>query len=124
MTELKRGGMVNEYQELIGKVLVDVIEDETTVDFTFSDGSEYSMYNEEEGTGNGCKITLEDVCGEWSDLYGEPLTITEEVINNSSSGVGTWTFYHFTTIKGYVDLRWFGESNGYYSESVSFRKIK
>lgn len=124
-SELKRGGMINEYKELIGKVLIDVKEDgETAIDFTFEDGSVYSMYNEEEGTGNDCQITLEDVNGEWDDIIGEPLTMAEEVINTGGTREGTWTFYRFATIKGYVDIRWYGESNGYYSETVTFRKIK
>lgn len=69
-----------------------------------------------------------------SDLIGKPLLMAEEVTNDQDEnpeGVKipkyqesfTWTFYKLATINGYVTISWYGESNGYYNESVSFRTI-
>jgi hypothetical protein len=72
-------------------------------------------------------VRIEDIVGDLSDLEGVELLKAEEtnnifdVLNTSEKEFdesGTWTFYKFATCKGYVDVRWLGESNGYYSESV------
>ena len=72
-------------------------------------------------------VRIEDIVGDLADLEGVELLRAEEtsnifdVLNTSEqafSESGTWTFYKFATRKGYVDVRWLGESNGYYSESV------
>ena len=79
---------------------------------------------------NDCceSVAIEDFEGDLEDLVGQVLLEAEEVVNGTgkrhrgkASDYGestTWTFYKFATRKGYVDVRWLGESNGYYSESV------
>ena len=69
--------------------------------------------------------SIEDVCGDLADLEGAPLVMAEEVSNYEHdipphADSYTWTFYRFATAKGSVTVRWLGESNGYYSESVSY----
>jgi len=52
--------------------------------------------------------------------------VEAEEISNEEPYAGndsyTWTFYRFSTSKGTVTVRWLGESNGYYSESVSYEE--
>jgi hypothetical protein len=69
-------------------------------------------------------VDINDITGDLEDLVGEPLVIAEEVHGATEPDEEhyesyTYAFYKFATRKGYVDVRWLGESNGYYSESVS-----
>ena len=116
-----------ELNELVGKTItrIEGMEKESKVIlFTTSEGYVYQMYHEQDCCES---VTIDDVCGDVSDLLGSPLLIVEERTNEGIAQYGntfTWTFYHFVTAKGYLDLKWYGESNGYYSERVDFCRIK
>ena len=87
---------------------------------------------------NCCEtVNIEDIEGDLSDLENYPILVAEEVTkesnkeSDSADGYShdrcsheTWTFYKFRTIKGSVTVRWYGESNGYYSEDVDFKRVK
>ena len=117
----------NNVNELIGKTLSDikVNRDHDEITFVCQDDSEYLMYHDQDC----CEtVTIDDVSGDIMDLVGSPIILAEE---SSEAGVdsewgdsSTWTFYRFATVKGYVDIKWFGSSNGYYSESVNFKQTK
>lgn len=69
-------------------------------------------------------VYIEDICGDLSDLEGTAILMSEESSNYSNEHESaTWTFYKLGTLKGYVDIRFFGRSNGYYSESAQFMKF-
>jgi hypothetical protein len=68
-------------------------------------------------------VWISDINGDLNDLVGSPIMLADESVNWEESECGdstTWTFYRFATRKGYVDVRFCGQSNGYYSESVYF----
>lgn len=71
-------------------------------------------------------VQLEDVCGDLNDILNETITLAEEVRETGGDDdmSFTWTFYKLSTIKGHVTLRWYGTSNGYYSEDVSFEFVE
>lgn len=131
MSRMSLLGCDREFSELLGKTLVSVVVDDTQdeIRFTTDDGSVYLMHHEQYCCESVC---IESVVGDVSDLIGTPLLKAEEATSNDpqpGQEVGkydndfTWTFYKLATIRGYVDIRWFGSSNGYYSESVSFDLI-
>lgn len=117
------------FEELIGKTLTAIKVDEkyaAWILFVVSEDEKYLPHNDEADC-NDVQVTIDDINGDINDLVGSPLTMAESVSNEAfektQDAEGTWTFYRFATIKGYVDIRWFGTSNGYYSETVTLERL-
>ena len=128
--------MLIPFEFLLGKTLVEVIVEEDKIIFETSE-HRYVLCHDQD-----CceKVYVESIIGDVNDLIGSPITLAEEASNNWNASEDsrvlhalmpteslspydeswTWTFYKLATVKGYVDIRWYGSSNGYYSETVSF----
>ena len=113
------------------RVLKSVEVDGAEILFTTADGETYRMFHSQDCCES---VYIESIVGDLQDLVGEPILRAEEsedlfdLIKNldkqeDDEGSHTWTFYKFATRKGYVDIRWYGTSNGYYSEGVDFVKV-
>ena len=121
-----------QFEVLKGKTLTEIkgSEGDDELVFITSDGESYKLYHRQD-----CweSVDIDDICGDLGDLLNSPVLKAEEVVSDENpEGVSkeyqdsysyTWTFYKLATIKGSVTIRWYGESNGYYSESVSFCKL-
>lgn len=108
------------FEDLKGKVLTDVKQvSDDQINFTCNNGIKYKMYHSQDC----CEtVTIEDINGTLSDLIGEEILLAEERSSQKETNFGseTWTFYTIRTKKVSIDIRWYGESNGYYSEEVDF----
>lgn len=129
--------MMSDISELKGLTLARVqgLEvDSEMVYFVTTCGHAFKMYHSQDC----CEVVqIIDIAGDVDDLIGEEILLAEEV--NSTADIPqigsqtfhykptddshTWTFYRIATRKGFVVIRWLGESNGYYSESVDFEEI-
>lgn len=109
--------------DIVGKTFASITHGDDELIFETTDGMRYIMNHIQDCCES---VSIEDICGDLEDLVGTPILKAEERSNyedpppNEESDY-TWTFYEFATIKGVVTIRWFGTSNGYYSESVDFR---
>lgn len=106
-----------DFNELQGRSFYEITRGYDQITFK-GDGVTYIMRHEQDCCEH---VYIESIVGDLEDLLNTPITGAEEVVHTGSNedGSETWTFYKLRSRKGYVDIRWHGESNGYYSESVS-----
>lgn len=123
---------MNEYpdfSELVGKTLTAIAVGDDEIILT-AGAEKFRMFHDQDCCEH---VYVESVEGDVNDLIGEPLVVAEESISDvdpeerkaahADRDSFTWTFYRLATRKGWVLIRFLGESNGYYSESVSFVRI-
>ena len=117
---------------LIGKTLecVEINEDWDEIYFSCTEGEAFRAYHMQDC----CEIVrVHDISGSLQGLIGSSIVEAEEVIDSENwpSDVPesewtesfTWTTHRLKTASGIeVSVRWLGESNGYYSESVYFQR--
>lgn len=126
------------FSDLIGKTVVEIQGGEVgseRLTFVCDDGTEYCMQYFDDCCAS---CSIEDISGDVKDLIGTivraevPSSLdqfnedAEALKSNGGSYMPesfTWTFYIVGTNKGTVTIRWFGSSNGYYSESPTFYKV-
>ena len=129
---------IRELSVLVGETLtaVEVNEGRDEILFKTAGGRTFRMYHEQDCCES---VDIEDIAGDLQDLIGSPVLVAEEVSSGdrerdtAAEPAGwvpgeydesyTWTFYKIDTAKGGVTIRWFGSSNGYYSESVRLVEV-
>lgn len=109
---------------LNGKTLSDVtVIDNEEIIFSCDSGERFRMFHAQECCES---VTIEDICGDLDDIVRSPIlqayVESGHILppKNQYDEDYEWTFYRISTINGTVTIRWYGDSNGYYSTSVSF----
>jgi len=108
--------------ELIGQVAKTVTNNNNLeLTFDLENGQTARFYHEQECCES---VSIEEVHGDLNDLVGQEIVqaefVREDVKLEDDYESATWTFYKFATNRGSVTVRWYGTSNGYYSQSVDF----
>ncbi len=117
------------FSQLKGKTLLDFWNDDDELIFKTNDLKFYTMYHDQDCCES---VYIEDIDGDLEDLIGDEILLAEETSEEAEDNEhgesygesGTWTFYKLSTIKASTTIRWLGQSNGYYSECVSFYEVE
>lgn len=113
--------------ELIGHTLTFIThEDDSEIQLHRADGKIVKFYHRQDCCES---VFIESIVGDLNDLIGSPILVAEYTTSDEAPEGATaieedlWTFYKFATAKGWIDIRWHGSSNGYYSMDVDMDLI-
>lgn len=124
--------ITDNFEDLLGKTIIDIEKDKENsfLRFKTSDNKIYEMSRlDEYGS-----VEIEDIVGDLNDLINTPILLAEVVYSQDNPQHSKtykdinecneilWTYYKLATIKGYVDIRWFGD-NYYYSNICNFFEV-
>lgn len=112
------------FEDLKGKIIVHIDVTEYDITFHLADGSHCMLTHRQE-----CceQVYIESIVGDLTDLIDQPILVAEKSHSDLPQPEGhaedcyVWTFYKLDAIKGGVTIRFYGESNGYYSTDVDFK---
>lgn len=118
------------FSDFLGRVITGVDVSEEEVIFRHHDGSITRVYHQQDC----CEMfTVDQVVGDITDLFGETIVEAEQEVypeepypgyeGKTPSESYTWTLHRFKTSKGTLEIRYLGESNGYYSEHADYEFV-
>lgn len=115
------------FSDLEGKTIHSIKQSKEEIVFECVGGYTYKMYHNQDCCES---VYIEDIDGNLQELVGEKVITAYESTNQDLPAIDpryddsyTWTFYTIRTNKDSLTIRWYGTSNGYYSESVDFEQI-
>lgn len=104
------------FEELKGKKIIDIQVDleYDKIYFLTDDLKFFFMFHEQQC----CESVWIEELDNIENIKGQKILYAEEIQQRDEKKDQTWTFYKIDTLHSSHTLRWCGQSNGYYSESV------
>jgi hypothetical protein len=121
---------MKDFSELVGHTITHIGTEDGDLTFSLEGGTICRLYHEQDCCES---VVIDSIDGDLAGLVGRPLVAASEVPGADLPPPAsehqyvpesyTWTIYTLATDKHRVVVRFFGESNGYYSEDVRFVAI-
>ena len=115
------GQKLIDFSELKNKTFEKIFRYDDAV-FFMNPENNYVLYHDQDCCED---VYIEDISGDLSDLVGHKILVAEASSQNDESAdeSATWTFFKLTTLTSNVTIRFYGSSNGYYSEDADLYKL-